>query len=464
MGRDIDELADAQGMTMPDRFDRVPLGLHTDLYELRMAATCLLHGRTADATFSLYIRPDAQRPWMVSAGTGPVLDLLDGFRFGAAELDYLASEAVGLHDDALSWLAEFEPAGELWAVADGTVVLGDEPLMEYRAPLPEAMLLETAIMAVGGFPTLIATKAARCRAVAGGATLADFGARRAHGLQAGLEAARAAFVGGVDATSNVEAGRRFGIPVVGTMAHSLVQAYGDEQEAFTDFADDHPDNAVMLVDTYDTLDGVRHAIEVGHRLRGGGHDLGGVRLDSGDLGQLARDARGLLDAAGFGETQIFASGGIEEHAIHDLLGAGAPIDAFGVGTALTTSRDYPAFDIVYKLVAYDGQPRAKYSEGKALLPGPKQVFRQGSPDTDVLGRRQEDLAGDRLLRPVWRDGQRLVDEDLATARERAERELSALPDRWLDPDAPDEPPTPQVSPALRELAEELRARELGASG
>lgn len=446
---------------MPGRSDRAPLGLHTDLYELRMAATCLLHRRTADATFSLYIRPDAHRPWMVSAGTAPVLDLLDDFRFGPAELDYLASDAVGLHDDALSWLAAFRPAGELWAVADGTVVLGDEPLLEYTAPLPEAMLLETAIMAVAGFPTLIATKAARCRVVADGTALADFGARRAHGLQAGLEAARAAYIGGVDATSNVEAGRRFGIPVVGTMAHSLVQAYGDEQQAFTDFAGDHPDNAIMLVDTYDTLDGVRNAIEVGHHMRAHGHDLDGVRLDSGNLAQLARDARRLLDDAGFAEAKIFASGGIDEHAIGDLLGDGTPIDAFGVGTALTTSRDHPAFDIVYKLVAYDSQPRAKYSEGKVLLPGPKQVFRRGSPDTDVLGRRDDDLAGDRLLRPVWRDGQRLVDEDLATVRERAQHQLSALPDRWRDPEAPAEPPAPKVSPSLGELAEDLRARDLG---
>ncbi len=436
-----------------------PLGLFTDLYELRMAATCLLHGHTAPATFSLYIRPDAERPWMLSAGTSAALDLLDRFSFGPDEIDYLASDAVGLEDEALDWLSDLELTGELWAVADGTVVLGEEPLLEFTGPLPEAMLLETAILAVAGFPTLIATKAARCSVVAGGAQLADFGARRAHGLEAGLAAARAAYIGGVGATSNVEAGRRYGIPVVGTMAHSFIQAYEDEVAAFRDFAADHPGNAIMLVDTYDTLDGVRNAIEVGERLREQGQDLNGIRLDSGDLDELSRRSRELLDEAGFTDAQIFASGGMDEYEIHRL--ADAPIDAFGIGTALTTSRDFPAFDIVYKLVEYDGSPRAKYSEGKGLLPGAKQVFRQGGPDTDVLGRRDEDLRGEQLLQPVWRDGDRHVRTDLQAAEERARGQLDGLPTDWRRPDQPDEPPTPSISDGLSRLAEEVRERELG---
>ncbi|MBW3578596.1 MAG: nicotinate phosphoribosyltransferase [Actinobacteria bacterium] len=426
-----------------------------------MAETCLLHGRTAPATFSLYIRPDARRPWIMSAGTSAVLDLLDDFRFGPHQIDYLASDAVGLDDQALDWLSDLELTGEVRTVADGTVVLGDEPLLEFTGPLPEAMLLETAIMAVAGFPTLIATKAARCRIVAGGANLADFGARRAHGLEAGLEAARAASIGGVGATSNVEAGRRFGIPVVGTMAHSFIQAYEDETQAFADFATDHPDNAIMLVDTYDTLDGVRNAVRVGRRLREHGHELDGVRLDSGDLKELSKASRELLDDAGFTHAQIFASGGMDEHKIHRLLEADAPIDAFGIGTALTTSRDHPAFDIVYKLVEYDGSPRAKYSEGKVLLPGAKQVFRRGGPDTDVLGRRDEALPGEQLLQPVWRDGQRLTDADLSTVREHAQAQLRQLPAGWRHPDGPDEPPRPRVSSTLSQLAQQLRARDLG---
>lgn len=449
-------------MSLASRVGAGPLGLFTDLYELRMAATCLLHGRTAPATFSLHIREDRQRPWMVSAGTSAVLDLLDDFRFGPDEIDYLASDAVGLEDEALDWLSDLELSGELWAVADGTVVLAEEPLMEFTGPLPEAMLLETAVMAVAGFPTLIATKAARCNVVAQGTQLADFGARRAHGLEAGLEAARAAYVGGIGATSNVEAGRRFRIPVVGTMAHSFIQAYDDEAEAFADFATDHPGNAIMLVDTYDTLDGVRHAIEVGRHLREEGHDLQGIRLDSGDLAELARSSRKLLDEAGFTDARIFASGGMDEHEIHRLLAEEqAPIDAFGVGTSLTTSRDHPAFDIVYKLVEYDGTPRAKYSEGKVLLPGAKQVFRHGGPDTDVLGRRDEELAGEQLLQPVWRDGERHVRPDLAAAQERARDQLRGLPADWRHPDGPDEPPAPRISDGLSRLAEEVRRRELG---
>jgi nicotinate phosphoribosyltransferase len=434
------------------------LGLVTDLYELRMAQTCLREGLTAPSTFSLYIRPDRMRPWYLAAGTERALDLLERFRYGEGEIDYLAG--IGLGDDLLDWLGGLELEGEVWAVPDGTVILADEPLLEYTAPLPQAMLVESAIMNVVQLPTLIATKAARCAAVAEGRTLADFGLRRAQGIEAGMEAARAAYIGGVGATSNVEAGRRFGIPVVGTMAHSFVQALEDELAAFRAFGRDHPDNAILLVDTYDTLQGVRNAITVGEEMRERGEDLDGVRLDSGDLEQLARTSRRMLDEAGFEDAEIFASGGVDEHAIAALVAAGAPIDAFGVGTSLTTSRDHPAFDIVYKLVDHDGHPRAKYSEGKGLLPGAKQVFRTTGPDSDVLGRRDEDLDGEPLLRPVWRDGGALVREDLEEARDRAEQQLAMLPQRWRDPIGPDEAPRPTVSDALRELAAEVRAIEV----
>lgn len=437
-----------------------PLGLVTDLYELRMAQTCLREGMTAPATFSLYIRPDRERPWYLAAGTERALDLLDRFRYGPQEVGYLAS--VGLGDDLLDWLGALELGGEVWAVPDGTIVLADEPLLEFTAPLPQAMLVETAIMNVVQLPTLIATKAARCAIVAEGRALADFGLRRAQGIETGMEAARAAYIGGVGATSNVEAGRRYGIRVVGTMAHSFIQALEDEPAAFRAFARDHPDNAILLVDTYDTVQGVRNAIAVGEEMRARGEDLDGVRLDSGDLEELARTARSMLDEAGFEDAQIFASGGVDEHTIHSLVAAGAPVDAFGVGTSLTTSRDHPAFDIVYKLVEYDGHPRAKYSEGKELLPGAKQVFRAGGPDSDVLARREERLEGAPLLRPVWRDGGPLVRQDLEDARDRAEEQLAMLPAQWRAPRGPDEVPRPTVSGALRALAEEVRAVEVPA--
>ena len=438
------------------------LGLHTDLYELRMAETCLRTGMVADATFSLFVRPDAQRPWFVAAGIERALEVIEGFTYSSAELTYLREQ--GLSDELLGWLAGLEPAGEVWAVDEGTLLLGDEPLLEVTAPLPQAMLLETAVMNVVHLSTLLATKAARYVLAADGAGLADFGFRRAHGLEAGIEAARAAYIGGVDSTSTVEAGRRFGIPVSGTMAHSFIQAVGDEAAAFADFAHDHPENTILLVDTYDTLEGVRRAIAVGHDLRARGADLVGIRLDSGDLDSLARSARSLLDEAGFEQTRIVASGGLDEHRVAALVGAGAPIDAYGIGTALVTSSDRPSIDIVYKLVTYDGTPRAKYSVAKATLPGRKQIHRFDDPADDVLALRDEGGVGGRsLLRPVWRDGRRLLDFDLGRARAAVAAGLASLPAAWRGLGPVETPPRPHISPELGRCAERLRATDL-ASG
>lgn len=436
-----------------------PLGVFTDLYELRMAQTCLKDGMTATATFSLFVRPAAERPWMVAAGTERALDFIEAFGYGHDEIDYLAT--LGFSDELLDWLLDLQASGEVWAVADGTVVLANEPLLEVTAPLPFGMLLETGLMNVVQFPTLVATKAARCTLAASGRGVVDFGFRRAHGLEAGVEAARAAYLGGVDSTSNVEAGRRFGIPVSGTMAHSFVQAYADEVAAFRAFAADHPDHSVMLVDTYDSLQGVRNAIRVADVAVDRGGELSGVRLDSGDLTALAKDARRLLDGAGLTDTKIIASGGIDEWVIASLVAGEAPIDAFGVGTSLTVSRDHPALDIAYKLVEYDGSPRAKYSEEKVTLPGAKQVFRGGSPVSDVLATRHEKGLGECLLAPVWRDGETLCRFDLEQARSRAATQLELLPDDWRRPDGPREVPTPRLSEALERLSEKVRERELG---
>lgn len=436
-----------------------PLGLVTDLYELRMAQTCLREGLTAPATFSCYIRPTPQRPWFVAAGTELALDVVDRFTYGPHEIDFLAEQ--GFDDLLLDWLRDLTVTGEIHAVADGTVVLADEPLLELTAPLPAAMLLETALMSVVQFPTLVATKAARCVLAADGRLIADFGARRAHGLEAGILAARAAYLAGASSTSNVEAGRRYGIPLVGTMAHSFIQAWEDEVAAFRAFAADHPHRSTMLVDTYDSVTGIEHAIEVAHGLRARGEELQGVRLDSGDLDALARSARQRLDDEGFEDASIIVSGGMDEFSIHRLVSDGAPIDGFGVGTSLTVSRDQPAADIVYKLVAYGGSPRAKYSEGKVLLPGPKQILRRGTVDQDVLARRDEELDGDALLGPVWRDGQRLAAFDLEEARGRAAEQLELLPEEWRIPGRPETPPRPATSAGLVALADEVRERELG---
>jgi nicotinate phosphoribosyltransferase len=436
-----------------------PLGLLTDLYELRMAQTYLREGMTAPATFSLYIRPDRARPWLLAAGLPRVFDALERFRFGAAEVAYLRV-GLGFSHGFLSWLRDYEPAGAVVAVPEGTVLLADEPLLEVTGPLPHVQVLETLLMNVVHHSTVIATKAARCVVAARGAALADFGARRAHGVESALEAARVSHLAGFDSTSNLAAGRAFGIPVVGTMAHSFIQAFDDELVAFRSFAQDHPGNVVLLVDTYDTLDGVDLAADVGRWLQQRGERLAGIRLDSGDLDALAREARDRLDAAGLTDASIFASGGLDEFAIRDLRASGAPIDAYGVGTALTTSRDHPASDIAFKLVSYDGVARAKYSEGKVLLPGPKQVYRSDDPRSDVLGTRDESLPGRPLLEPVWRDGHVLVDHDPLASRERVHAELDALPEAWRDPDGPREVPRPAISPGLQRLAAATRERDL----
>jgi nicotinate phosphoribosyltransferase len=305
------------------------------------------------------------------------------------------------------------------------------------------------------YPTLVATKAARVALAAGGRPVVDFGFRRAHGLETGVEAALAAHVGGGLSTSNVEAGRRFGIPVVGTMAHSFVQAFGTELEAFRAFAADHPENATLLVDTYDTIAGVRNAIVVAKQMAERDEKLRAIRLDSGDLGDLATQARAMLDEAGLPDVGIFVSGGLDEYDIAGLLERGAPIDAFGVGTDLVTSSDRPALDIAYKLVDYAGRAVAKRSTDKASLPGAKQVFRADDPANDVLALRNERLDGEPLLAPVWRDRTASYVFDRERAREASAAHVSALPESSKQPVRDSDPLKPSLSDALKELAKNV---------
>ncbi|HKE17881.1 MAG TPA: nicotinate phosphoribosyltransferase [Kofleriaceae bacterium] len=439
-------------MTPPPR----PLGLYTDLYELRMLESYLRLGMTGPATFSLYARASRARPVLVSAGLDVALDVLDGFRFGGEEIAYL--RAQGISPAALDWLSSLRPSGELVAVPDGTVVLAEEPLLELTAPLPVAQLLETALTNAIHGATLVATKAARLVRAARGRPVIDFGFRRAHGLETGVRAAVSAFVGGAAATSNVEAGRRFGIPISGTMAHAFVQAFDREIDALREFAADHADTT-LLVDTYDTLEGVAAAIQVAEELAGRGQRVGGIRIDSGALGELAAAARDMLDRAGLRGVQLVASGGLDEGSIDELVRAGAPYDAFGVGSSLVVSSDRPALDMAYKLVDYAGVGRAKYSPGKHTWPGAKQVYRRGAPDSDVLelqGAPAPD--GAPLLAPAWRDGERLYRFDPEEARTRAQAALAPLPDAWLLPPGPDEPPAPKIGPALAAEAEATRRR------
>jgi nicotinate phosphoribosyltransferase len=406
----------------------MPGGLRTDLYELNMAASYLRREMTGMATFSLYVRglPKA-RGFLVAAGLQPCLDHLESFGFDDDDLRYLGS--IGFDERALHDLASVRFDGEVWAVPEGTIVHAEEPILEVTAPIAVAQLVETYLLNQVTLHTTIASKAARYVLAAAGRDLVDFSYRRTHGDEAALAVARAAAIVGFVATSNVEAARALGLTVAGTMAHSFVEAFASEEEAFRAFAEDHPTRTTFLVDTYDTVNGVRNAIEVARELGLG--DRVGVRLDSGNLDNLARQARALLDDAGLGAARIFASGGLDELEVAELVRARAPVDAFGIGTQLGVSADAPYVDSVYKLVEYAGRPAMKLSTAKVTAPGPKQVWRgMREDDDDVLALRDEDGPPHRepLLRPVMREGRRLeADPSLAAMRRRFDADLARTP-------------------------------------
>ena len=434
----------------------MPGGLLTDLYELNMAASYLRRGMTAPATFSLFVRNlPASRGFLVAAGVDDCVEWLEQFSFGPADLRYLAG--IGFDDDTVTAFGALRFTGDVWVVPEGRMVFANEPILEVTAPIAEAQLVETYLLNQVTFQTTLATKAARCRiAAAGRIELVDFGFRRTQGIEAGLAVARLSAMVGFGATSNVEAARRFGLHPAGTMAHSYIEAFPTELAAFYAFATDLPERTTFLVDTYDTLSGVAHAIEVIRRL--GLEHHAGIRLDSGDLAQLAVDARRLLDAAGLPEVRIFVSGGLDEHDLARFASAGVPIDAAGVGTRMGVSADAPYLDSAYKLVAYDGRPVAKLSVAKATLPGAKQVFR-GPGLADLIALRDEEAPPDavRLLEPAVRAGLRVrASGSLAAARSRFEADLDQLPDdaRSLsDPIAP----VARISPALRRVTDEVQA-------
>lgn len=437
--------------------------LLTDLYELTMLQAYFEQGMEGEAVFSLFVRrlPE-RRNYLVAAGLDEVLRFLETLAFDPAAIAYL--ERLGFFSDRfLEYLAQLTFTGDVYAVPEGTVVFGNEPLVEVVAPMPQAQLVEAAVMNQIVLQTVLASKAARVVAAAKGRTVVDFGMRRMHGFEASLKAARAFYIAGVDSTSNVAAGQLYGIPVAGTMAHSYIQAHDDELAAFRNFARLYPET-VLLVDTYDTLAGVRKVVQLAREL-GAEFKIRGVRLDSGDLGALACESRRILDAAGLHSVDIFASGGLNEDVIRALLERGAPITGFGVGTDLGVSRDAPSLDIAYKLVAYSGHDRMKLSPEKLVLPGPKQVWRleeNGRAAGDVIARAAEDLAGRPLLLPVMKRGRRLSDghTDLETARNRARDEIAHLPDRIqaLDPATPPYPVSPsrELQAAQDRLGAQLR--------
>jgi nicotinate phosphoribosyltransferase len=430
--------------------------LLTDLYQLTMVEAYLDEGLWDEAIFSLFVRrlPE-RRNYLLAAGLEDALHLLEHLRFSAEDLDWLAAQGR-FSDRLLGWLERFRFSGDVDAVPEGTPVFAQEPLLEVRAPLPEAQLVETYLLNAVHLQTLAASKAARVVEAARGRTVMEFGLRRIHGTDAGLKVARAAYLAGVDSTSNVLAAKRYGIPAAGTMAHSYVQAHDDELAAFRAFTRVYPD-ATLLVDTYDTLHGVQHVIRLAREL-GEDFRVRALRLDSGDLAALARAARELLDAAGLQRVRLYASGGLDEDAVARLVARGAPFDGFGVGTAMGVSADAPSLDMAYKLVEYAGRERVKLSEGKVLLPGAKQVYRQeegGVARRDVLTRRGDVVRGRPLLRPVMRAGKRQpgATPPLADVRDYARREVSRLPPevRALPPARPPYPVT--LGTALERMRE-----------
>ena len=433
----------------------MPGALLTDLYELNMAASYLRRGMREPATFSLTVRQlPAERGFLVAAGLEPALSYLEQFSFEDDDLAYLAT--IGFDPESLEALRRLRFDGEVWAVAEGTVVYANEPILELTAPIAVAQLMESYLLNAVTVHTTMASKAARYVVAAEGRDLVDFALRRTHGIEAAMAVTRASAITGFAATSNVEGARRMGLRPAGTMAHSYIESFGDEGAAFRAFAEDLPGRTTFLVDTYDTIGGVRTAIEV-IRERGLGADSA-IRIDSGDLDGLSRGARALLDEAGLDRVRIFVSGGLDEREVADLVRARAPIDAFGVGTQLGVSFDAPCLESVYKLVRYAGRPMVKLSTGKRTLPGEKQVWRGSGGD--LLGLRDENLPGERLLEPVMRGGEHVAGPTtIEAARARFERELAAVPAAALALDAP-RPRVAGVSQALAALAEQATADAL----
>ncbi len=441
--------------------------LFTDLYQLTMLQAYFRERMESTAVFDLFVRRlPRRRNFLLACGLGDVLEYLESLRFTSTSIDYLRSLDL-FDDDFLESLRELRFTGRVRAVPEGTPVFANEPILEVIAPIAEAQLVETFILNQVTFQTVAASKACRVVQAARGRKVIDFGARRCHGIDAALKAARAFHIAGVDATSNVLAGTTYGLEVAGTMAHSYIEAHEDELEAFRAFASVFP-GTVLLVDTFDTVAGVEKVVELAREL-GDGFRVSGVRLDSGDLVSLSEKSREVLDAAGLEGVQIVASGGLDEYSVERLIDSGARIDAFGVGTRMGVSRDAPSLDSVYKLVEYDGRGRMKLSHDKTTLPGRKQVFRtvsDGRIAGDTIGLADEQHEGEPLLVDVMVDGKRTAagNESLEAARARARRQVERLPEalRALDTSAPGYPV--EISDRLRSERDRLKGTLGPASG
>jgi nicotinate phosphoribosyltransferase len=433
--------------------------LLTDLYQLTMLQAYHEQRMEETAVFELFVRnlPE-HRGFLLAAGLEQAVDYLEQLRVTPDELEWLAASAR-FSREFLDYLGQLRFTGDVLAMPEGTVFFPPEPILRVVAPLPQAQLVESRLLNLLHFQTMIASKAARAVLAAQGKGLIDFGFRRAHGAEAGVLAARAAYLAGLTGSATVAAGLSFGIPIYGTMAHSFIQAHDDELEAFEDFAYAQPDNVILLIDTYNTEAAARKLINLASRLRQEGIPIKGVRIDSGDLADQARKVRCILDEGGLTQVRILASGNLDELAIQALVANGAPIDDFAIGTRLVTSTDAPYLDCVYKLQEYGGVARRKRSEGKATWPGRKQVYRRfeasGRMAGDVLTVEDNPQEGEALLQLCLVAGKRVSPAPpLSALRQRAADQLAQLPEhlRQLRVD----PPYPvTIAPALQQLAQEV---------
>ena len=443
------------------------LGLLTDLYELTMAQCYFQNGMSGRATFSLHVRtapPD--RGYMVCAGLEEVLRYLEEWSFSESDIEYLRSSGI-FHQDFLDYLPQVGFTGDVWAISEGRIFFPGEPILEVTGPVMEAQAVETFIINQVHLQSLIATKASRCVSAAQGRVVSDFSLRRTHGVDAGMKVARCSYIGGAVSTSNVLAGKIYGIPPAGTMAHSFVTSFPTEIEAFRAYGRSFPNRSIFLVDTYDTIAGAHQAVVAAKEMEERGDRLFGVRLDSGNFDSLSRAVRAILDDAGLDYVKIVASGGLDEHDVARLSSAGAPIDIFGVGTRMGVSADAPTADMAYKMVSYCGNPVMKLSEGKVSLPAEKQVFRikdsSGQMTEDIIaGRDEQGLTGEPLLEKVM-EGGRIVGSQptLQQMRERLESDLSSLDGHHKALKSPRIYPV-RLSPALERLRQDteqdLRAK------
>jgi nicotinate phosphoribosyltransferase len=430
-----------------------------------MVQAYLDRGEDKEAVFEFFVRRlPPRRGFLLAAGLEDVLTYLETLRFSSSEIDWLKSTGR-FRGNLIDYLAGFRFSGDVHAVAEGTVCFPNEPLIRITAPLMMAQIVETRLINIMHFQTMIASKAARMVLAAPGKILSDFGLRTAHGAEAGLFSARASYIAGFASAANVLAGERYGIPVVGTMAHSFVQVHDDEMTAFENFARARPDGVVLLIDTYDTEAGARKVVQLAPKLKADGIAIRGVRIDSGDLASMARKVRDILDAGGLKDVIILVSGGINEDVLQTMMAARTPIDGFGIGVNLDASIDAPSLDCAYKLQDYAGKPRRKLSEGKATWPGRKQVWRSYGADRrmrgDILSLENDSQAGETLIAPVMRGGKRLAPAPtLAQIREHATRELGKLPEPLRKLEAGMEYPV-EISKALRALAAQMDKKPLG---